>query len=144
VTADINAVLAYEGVEPLTDPLEELGRLTSEVIAFKDALSQRVNSLREVRYSAPGAGTEQLRAEVQLLERAQDRAGRLLALLISSGFREREVRVSELQGQMVGRALKRILERLSLDARQQSIANGIVVEELMRLKGESIPGEVVR
>jgi hypothetical protein len=33
--------------------------------------------------------------EVQLLEPAQDGAGRLLALLISSGFHERAMRLSE-------------------------------------------------
>jgi hypothetical protein len=133
VEADVAAVLAFEGVTPIADPLEELGKLTAEVVAFKDALSARVNALREVRYSAPGSGAEQLRAEVQLLERAQDRAGRLLALLVSSGFQERRVRIEERQGQLVGVALKQIFARLQLSEYQQELVGVVVPEELRRL-----------
>ena len=77
-----------------------------------------------------------------MLERAQDRAGRLLALLVSSGFREREVRVSEQQGALVALAMKRILERLGLDPREPSVA-GVVVEELTRLESATVPGRVL-
>ena len=142
VEADVNATLAHAGIAPIDDPILELGRLAAEAVAFKDALAARVNSLRQVRYSAPGSGAEQLRAEVQLLERAEDRAGRLLALLVSSGFREREVRVSEQQGALVALAMKRILERLGLDPREPSVA-GVVVEELTRLESATVPGRVL-
>lgn len=70
-----------EATAPLTDPLGELARLTAEAIGFKDAIAARVNALTEVRYSATGAGTEQIRGEVQLLERAMDRAAKFADLL---------------------------------------------------------------
>lgn len=95
VQADVAAVIAYEGLAGVSDPHLQLGRLAAEVVAMKDALSSRVNALAELRYSAPGTGAEQIRAEVVLLERAQDRAGKFLDLLIRSGFEERRVKVLE-------------------------------------------------
>jgi hypothetical protein len=132
VEADVNAVLAHDGVKAVTDPFEELGRLAAEVVAFKDALSQRVNALASIRYSAPGAGTEQLRAEVALLERAQDRAGRLLNMLVTSGFEERRVRLSEQQGLLAYQVITACFRRLNLSEAQTAAAPGIAAEELRR------------
>jgi hypothetical protein len=112
VTSDVRAVLAHHGVAPIGDPFTELGKLTAEVISFKDALAARVNSLEAIRDSAPGTGSEQLRAELGLLERSQDRAGKLLGLLVSSNFEERRTRLSEQQGQVAGLAIKRILDAM--------------------------------
>jgi hypothetical protein len=52
------------------------------------------------------------RAELGLLERSQDRAGKLLGLLVSSNFEERRTRLSEQQGQVAGLAIKRILDAM--------------------------------
>jgi hypothetical protein len=143
VEADVNAVLGVEGVAPISDPLEELSLLAAEVVAFRRALAQRVNALQSIRFTAAGSGAEMLRAELGLLERAQDRSGRLLALLVSSGYREREIRVSDQQGALVALAMKRIFARLELSPRQEGIVNGIVVEELRRLESETVPGRVL-
>ncbi len=91
VAADVAAVIAHEGLTPVGNPLDALGRLASEVLTMKDALAARVNALTDMRYSAAGAGTEQLRAEVALLERAQDRCAKILDLLVRSGFEERRI-----------------------------------------------------
>lgn len=92
--ADAQAALAFEGVEPLDEPLVELGRLAQEVKALKNALGARVNALDHIRYTGGlerdedgelrGTGTEQMRAEYVAWERAQDRYARLLKLLIDN------------------------------------------------------------
>jgi hypothetical protein len=95
VTADAAAILAHEGVDPLADPVEALARLASEAQAFKLALAARVNDLSSVRFMASGAGTEQLRSEVALYERALDRTARFLEMLAKLGYEDRRTRVLE-------------------------------------------------
>lgn len=56
-------------VDPVADLLAELSRLAGQVLAWGDQIAELVNGLGEIRYTATGAGTEQLRAEVALFER---------------------------------------------------------------------------
>lgn len=138
VEADLSAVLAHEGLAAVGDPFEELGRLASESIAFKDALAGRVNALREqVRYRADGAGTEQLRAEVALYERAMDRTGRFLDALVRNGFEERRTTLAEHQGRLIAGAIQRILSRLALSAEQQALVPTVVPQELRAISAEA-------
>jgi hypothetical protein len=104
--------VAYEGIEPVEDPFTELSKLAGEVLAYKRAISSRVASLEAIRYSSAGSGAEQLRAELGLLERAQDRSGRLLSVLISSDFEARRTRLAESQGVVAGEAIRQILDRM--------------------------------
>src|SRR5215212_12050348 len=96
--ADADRALAHEAVDRLPDPWEALGRLAVEANAMKEALGARVNALEgALRYTAPGAGTEQLRAEVALYERAMDRSAKFADLLLAttgrgSGLSWRRVR----------------------------------------------------
>ena len=79
--AEAEAVLAHEGIAPIGNPLEEMGKVAAEVIALKDALARRVNALQYGLGTMNSLGTEQLRVEVELYERALDRSGRFLDLL---------------------------------------------------------------
>lgn len=74
-------MLAHHGLTAVEDPLNELGRLASSSLAMTEALAERVNALRDIRYDGTGPVGEQLRAEVQLYERFLDRSGRLLDVL---------------------------------------------------------------
>ena len=51
--ANARAVLAFEAVEPITDPVLELAELAAEVRATVRALGQRVNALQDPRYVSP-------------------------------------------------------------------------------------------
>jgi hypothetical protein len=58
---------------PHPDPIGELLATFSEVVAFRDAIRTLVNGLEErLRYES-AVGTEQLRSEVAVYERALDR-----------------------------------------------------------------------
>lgn len=139
VEADLASVLAHEGLAAVGDPFEELGRLASESIAFKDALAGRVNALREqVRYRADGAGTEQLRAEVVLYERAMDRTGRFLDALVRNGFEERRVQLTESQGALLAGAIRQILARLMLTAEQQALVSTVVPQVLRSIDTKAV------
>ena len=142
VADDVRNVLAFEALAGVDDPLDALSRLASEALAMKEQLAARVNTLKSIRYAASGSGTEQLRAEVALYERAMDRAARFLDLLAKSGWEERRVRLSEQQGALVAGVIRAVLGRLMLTSEQQALVPLVVPEELRRLG--SIPGEVAR
>ena len=131
--ADARAVLAHEGIAPITSPLEELGRLTSEVVAFKDALAVRVNAIQGELSQPNSLGTEQLRAEVELYERALDRSGRFLDVLARNGFEEKRLRLQEAQALAVAGALRRALTAAGLTPEQQSTASATLAQELRAL-----------
>lgn len=106
-------VLSREGVEPVADPISALQQLAGEVVALKDLLAAKVSELQSWRYESR-LGAEQLRSELLLLERAQDRAGRMLTDLAKLGLDERAVRVTEQQAAVIAQVLQRVLERLGL------------------------------
>jgi len=91
IEAETAALLAAEGLEGVDDPIAEIGRLAVEALALKRAAGARANSLDEIRYTGGlqrdergeliGTGTEQLRAEVALYERALDRSMKFLEVV---------------------------------------------------------------
>ncbi len=144
VEEEVRGLLAFTSFEGVRDPLEALARLADESIAFKEALGARVNDLAgQIRYKASGAGTEQLRAEVALYERALDRTARMLDALAKSGFEERRVRMSEQQGALVAEVLRRVFARLDLSEAQRALVPTVVPEELRAIGSAAVRGEVV-
>lgn len=135
VAADLSAVIGSEGLGGVSDPLDALARLATEAMAMKTALAARVNALNSLSYKS-AVGTEQIRAEVLLYERAIDRSAKFLDLLAKSGFEERRVRIDEATGQHVGRLIQRILQRLELSDHQRRMASPIVIEEIQTLRQE--------
>jgi hypothetical protein len=81
VEKDVNAVLGYSLDGSVPDVLTAMEGLAAAELARVHALAERVNGLKELRFTAWGPGTEQTRAEVLMLERATDRAMRFLEVL---------------------------------------------------------------
>lgn len=134
IEKDVSAVLASEGVIPVTDPLHELALLATEARAFQRACAARVNALGErIRYEAHGAGTEQLRAEVALLERAMDRSGKFLDALARSGFEERRVRLAEDTARQFWWLVDRVVDLLDPSPEQVSRKLAVVEQAMAEL-----------
>jgi hypothetical protein len=128
------------GVRPIQNPLTALAELAEEAVALKSVLAQRVAALSEFRYEGR-SGTEQLRAEVALYERAMDRAARLLRDWVQLGFDERLVRLSEEQGRqlagVIDQVVSALLDLLVTDA-------GVSIDVVNRIRRERVPGVVRR
>lgn len=139
---EMRDVIAFESREGVADPFEALSLLADEALAMKEALASRVNSLKKLRYSAHGTGTEQLRAEVALYERAMDRAGKFLDLLVRNGFEERRVRMSEQMGLQVASLLRNVLAELGHDVSPGSETANLCARHLRAMS--TVKGEVVR
>lgn len=123
--ADARAVLAFEAVEPVTDPVLALADLASEVRATVRALGQRVNALSDPRYVSP-LGTEQTRAELTLLGQYQDRLARMLTALGQFDLDDRRVRLSEAHAAAVVHVVNRLLVFLALPPERDAAARAEV------------------
>lgn len=118
--------LAELNVPAVADPLTELAKLAGQVLAWRDALAEKVNELTSIRYEAL-AGGEQLRAEVELFERAMDRCINVLGTIARLKIDERLVRIEQQRVDLVADALAATLNELQLDAdARQQATDGLV------------------
>lgn len=134
VEADAAAVLASEGVEPLTDPVGELERLAAGTRQDVNAAAARVNALDDIRYVSV-QGAEQTRAEVLVWERAKDRHIKIVTELAKYGLDERRTEVQERLAEQFGQALDAILTELELTEEQQARLPEVAGRHLRALRG---------
>lgn len=144
--ADAEQLLGHRATAGVDDPLRVLAEVTAEAVALKDALAARVNALKSMRYSAPGAGTEQIRAEMLLYERSLDRVAKLSDTLARHNWEGRRMQLAEDSGRLLAGVVRAILERLELDERQRSLVPLVVPEEMRRVAqleaGATVRGEL--
>lgn len=115
---EVRKSLAELDVEPVGDPFAELSKLAGQAVSWKDQLAAKVNELTEIRYEASGAGTEQLRAEIALFERAMDRCAHILVAIGKLGIDERMVRITERQIETLGQAINGALDDAGVNGEQ--------------------------
>lgn len=121
--------LARLDVPAVDDPLTELKKLAGQVVAWKDALSDKVNELTAIRFT-DDKGSEQLRSEIALFERAMDRCASVLSVMAKLNIDERLAAVNEQQVELVATALQASLAELGLDKEQQEEARHGVARRL--------------
>lgn len=138
IQAAAEATLAHEGIEGISDPLEELSKLASSSKALMDALGARVNSLDELEHFDV-KNSPAIKAEVQMYERAMDRTHRLLDSLVRHGFTERQIKIEESEAMLVAGVLRRVLAALSLTSDQQKQAQLLLAEEFRALTPRAVP-----
>lgn len=131
------AALAALDVPPVHDPLTELQRLAGQVIAWKNAMAEKVNELADLRYEGDLHG-EQLRAEVALWERAMDRCERVLVAMAKLNLDERLVRISEEQARIVTGVILGAFADIGLP-QEMSDAIRPAIARRLRLAGEGSP-----
>jgi len=125
--------LVPDHVAPMANPLLSLLTVAAEAEAFKDELRGLVGDLGErIRYSG-AEGSEQLRAEVVVYERALDRVGRMCVDIAKLGLEERLVRQQEALGAGLVTVLTAALADLGLDPAEDRV-RGVVAAQLSRLE----------
>lgn len=120
---------------PLTlgEVYEELLRTAALTVGWRDVLEVRLTAVQEWRYKASGPGTEQLRSEVALFERALDRAAKVLELVARLDIDARASHLSQRQGAQVADALRRAMDRARLPVEQRADVERFLAEELRRV-----------
>jgi len=107
--SEARQVLANLNVPAVDDPFAALSRLAGQVLAWQEAISGIVNNLGDrVRYEG-ASGSEQLRAEIALYERAMDRTGHVLGMIAKLNIEDRMARVTERQADALVSALEAAL-----------------------------------
>ena len=131
--ADAEAVLAHEGLEPIEDPLDELGKLASAARALMHQLGKQVNALENIE-TFDEKRAPQVRVAVELYERAMDRTHRMLDSLIRHGYTERQVALAESEAMLVAGIIRRVLAGLGLTAEQQALGQKLLTQEFRELE----------
>lgn len=142
----IRRSLAGTSARPVDDPYAELSRLAGQVVHWKDTLANIVDSMSgdaecrecgasvpgagEWRYEASGAGTEQLRSELSLFERALDRCGATLGMIAKLNIEDRMARISERQADAMLRAFDAGLAAAGVSGQPAIEARQVAAREL--------------
>jgi len=114
VETQARRLLYQRDAAPVVNPLEALQLLAGRALALEQFFGDKANELKGLRYEG-GAGGEQLRAEVAVLERAMDRAGRLLLDIAKLNVEERLASVREKTAAMLEQALQSALAASGCD-----------------------------
>jgi hypothetical protein len=130
--AELQSVLAGLGVaRPVANPLEALRQLAGEILLLKDVLRGMVERLGSVRYD--GLAGEQVRGEIQLYERALDRAAKVLVDIGRLNIDERLAAITQRQADVVVAAIKAGLDAAGVGhGEERTRANAAVAAELRK------------
>lgn len=80
---------------------------------------------------------------VRLWQEERDRLAKVAKTCVDVGIEERRVRLAESAGQQLAAVIRAVLDRLELTDGQRSLAVQVVPDELRRLAGDVVPGQVV-
>jgi hypothetical protein len=117
------------------NPLSELLDLAAEIAEWKNIMRDIVMYLtsRDRIRSAHSKVGEQLRAEVLLFERAQERYAKILIDITKLGIEARLAQIEQQQVDMVDRALSAALAASGLSLLEQDKARGVLRRELVKV-----------
>lgn len=104
---------------PVTDPLQALSMLASEVMAWREGLRRMVIDLGDDLTKVDAMQVERVRGLVELYERSIDRADKVLTNIAKLNLDERLVKITELQVTKVVEALDRTFDELNLSESQR-------------------------
>lgn len=143
-------------VDPHTALLEELHRCAGAVqwlgaiVADLDRKDVVWGKTREVRGTAAEDGADngvtyaaQTNAFVRLWQEERDRLAKVAKTCVDVGIEERRVRLAESAGQQLAAVIRSVLDQLELSDEQRVLALRVVPDELRRLAGDVVTGQVV-
>lgn len=124
------AALAALDVTPIDNPFTALSRLAGQAVAWQETIAGIVNQLGDrLRYEG-AAGSEQLRAEIALYERAMDRCAQVLGTIARLNIEDRMARVSERQAEIVVAAIEAALASAGVTGHDADEARKVAARHL--------------
>lgn len=112
----------------IDNPYAELYKLAGQVVAWKDALAEKISELTEAGYA--GRNGEEIKADVQLFTAAMVETRQVLTAIAKLDVEERMVRIAEAQAIMIAETLGRVLDTLGMSYDKQLQARAAVAERL--------------
>lgn len=135
VEQDIAKTLGRLQIVPVHDPLTALAGLAGEITAWKELAAERVAALKDLAQRNFASGSDEVRAEIQVYERALDRCVTVLATIARLNIDERLVKISQQQADLVKTALMTALADTGLDRAVQREAAGHLARHLRVVAG---------
>lgn len=126
----ITDALGRLDITPIHDPLTALSDLAGEILAWKELAAARVADLQSLAQRNYTSGSDEVRAEIQVFERAMDRAVHVLATIARLNIDERLVKISQQQADLVKTALLGALDDTGVDRDVQREAAGHLARRL--------------
>lgn len=133
-TREVARLSDARGPMTLTDVYREMLNTAGLAVAWRDVLEGKVSEL-EGYAGTNGIGSEQVRADVVLFERAMDRTAKVLELIARLDLDTRMAQISAQQGEQVAGALRAGLDAARLSAGQREAAEAAMLAELRRIAG---------
>jgi hypothetical protein len=98
---DIRRALGKLNITPVRDPLTALSELAGEILAWKELAAARVATLQDMAARNFATGSDEVHAEIQVFERAMDRAVSVLGTIARLNIDERLAAINEAQAALV-------------------------------------------
>lgn len=128
------AFLHEQGVRPIIDPVGEFIEFAAEVRATYEFLRDAVAQISVANFEQlDDKGASQVRGLYQAMERAQDRAGRLLHDVNKLGLEERMVALSETHAEQIETVFNNTLAASGLTAEVQAHLRSLLIAELIKV-----------
>lgn len=132
---EIRRALGRLNVVPVRDPLTALSELAGEIVAWKELAAERVAQLQDLAARNFVTGADEVHAEIQVFERALDRAVTVLATIARLNIDERLAAINEQQAQLVRDVLMGSLQDAQLPTEVQREVAGHVTRRLRLVAG---------
>jgi len=116
--------------EPVENPLAAMAEISGRARAWMLRLERKVEALGDkIRYEG-GTGTEQLRSEIALYERAMDRCATILANHARLNIDERLAKITQRQADAIERAVEAVILHLDVTPEQAESARAVAARHL--------------
>lgn len=135
-TRQVARLQGTRGSLTLPDVYRELLSTAGLAVAWQDVLRTRVEALEDYS-TVNGLGSPVVRADVQLFERAMDRAAKVLELVGRLDLDSRLARITEDQGRQVAGILNRAMDAGDLTPEQRAAMSVELAREIRRLGNDT-------
>lgn len=113
-----------------TDPLSELQKLTTELVHFKDQLTQRVNTLGDDLAHYDAKNSETVKVEIDIYLKIIDKLTKTLDIALKHDIEGKKLEIETAKAEAVAAAMTRTMNALGLNREQVEQAREILHREL--------------
>lgn len=116
-----------------TDPLSELQKLTTELVHFKDQLTQRVNDLGDRLAHYNDKDSETVKVEIDIYLKIIDKLTKTLDIALKHDIEGKKLALETAKAEMVAACLTRVLIALDLPRETAEQAKALLAVEFEKI-----------
>lgn len=116
-----------------TDPLSELQKLTTELVHFKDQLTQRVNTLGDDLAHYDAKNSETVKVEIDIYLKIIDKLTKTLDIALKHDIEGKKLALETAKAEVVAACLIRVLTALDLPRETAEQAKALLAVEFEKI-----------